>query len=455
MNGIVRPSRSSFVAVVVLLGAVCDAACGSAPATDRTVEPRSAVVGPEDSIAITNVTVIDVVSGARAAASTVVTKGGAIAAVGRGTAVPAGATKVDGTGKFLIPGLWDMHSHHQATGTESLTLFLANGVVGTRDMGSDVDFVLPLRDRINRGELPGPEIVAAGPILDDRPPNWPYRRHITNADEARQAVRDLKMRGVDFIKVHDGTTRESFFAIADEAPALGLSFAGHVPMTVTVEEAADAGIRSIEHLAGFRVFNDCSVSEPHQAIPCQVLFDKLAGKGVWQTPTIAFAHAIPDLFSGKPLPNAEYASDSLLELTHRNAAVSRFDERALSSWRSNAKRSLEAIHELLSRGSGFLAGCDGLVPGFCLHDELEWMTEAGLSPLQAIQTATLNPARFLGRERAQGTIDVGMRADLVLLEADPLTDIRHTRQIAAVVVRGQLLSKLDIDGLVAARKRTR
>ena len=192
-----------------------------------------------------------------------------------------------------------------------------------------LDFVLPLRERVNRGELLGPEIVAAGPILDDRPANWPFRRHITNADEARQAVRDLKMRGVDFIKVHDGTPRASFFAIAEEAPALGLSFAGHVPMTVTVEEAADAGIRSIEHLANFRVFNDCSASEPHQAIPCTVLFDTLARKGVWQTPTIAFVHAIPDLFSGKPLPNAEYASDSLLELTRKNAAVSKLDEARL------------------------------------------------------------------------------------------------------------------------------
>ena len=130
---------------------------------------------------------------------------------------------------------------------------------------------------------------------------------------------------------------------------------------------------------------------------------------------------------GKPLPHAEYASDSLLDLTRGNVKASKLDERALSFFRSNAKTSLAAIHDLHSRGSGFLAGCDLLVPGFCLHDELQWMTEAGLSPLQAIQTATINPARFLGREKIQGTIEVGKRADLVLLEADPLTDIRNTR----------------------------
>jgi hypothetical protein len=175
-----------------------------------------------DSIAITNVTIVDVVSGMKDTAVTVVTTARQIAAIGRGISIPAAAVVVDGTGKFLVPGLWDMHTHHQANGAALLDLYLANGVVGTRDMGSDVDFILPLRDRIRRGEVPGPEIIAAGPILDDRPADWPFRRHVTNAQEARQAVRDLKASGVDFIKVHDGTPRDAFFAIADEAPKAGL-----------------------------------------------------------------------------------------------------------------------------------------------------------------------------------------------------------------------------------------
>ena len=159
------------------------------------------------------------------------------------------------------------------------------------------------------------------------------------------------------------------------------------------------------------------------------------------------------MFSGKPLPYAEYASDALLELTRKNAAVSKLDEQALSFFRSNAKTSLIVINEMVSRGSGFLAGCDGLVPGFCLHDELQWMTAAGLSPLQAIQTATINAAKFLEREKNQGTIEVGKRADLVLLDADPLTDIRNTRRISAVVVRGRLLARPDIERIIAAHKR--
>jgi hypothetical protein len=449
MNCTAAASRLSIVAVLTLLVA----ACGNTPAAQVLTEQRPVSATPEDFIAITNVPLVDVVSGTKEAAMTVVTKAGQIADISRGASIPQGAMRLDATGKFLIPGLWDMHSHHQATGPESLDLFLANGVVGTRDMGADVEFILPLRDRINRGELSGPEIVAAGPILDDRPPDWPFRRRVTNAQEAREAVRNLKSRGVDFIKVHDSTPREAYLAIAEEAPRLGLSFSGHVPFTVTVEEAADSGIKSIEHLTNYRVFRECSGKEPYSAARCQTLFDKLAAKGVWQTPTMAFFQAIPDMFSGKPLRHAEYASDSLLELTRKNVEVSKLDERALASLRADAKTSLAVIHDLHSRGSRVLAGCDGIVPGFCLHDELEWMTEARLSPLQAIQTATINPAKFLGREKTQGTIEVGKRADLILLEADPLTDIRNTRRIAAVLVRGRLLSKPDIDRIVAARRR--
>jgi hypothetical protein len=179
---------------------------------------RSPSGASADAVAITNVTVIDVLSGTKQAGVTVVTKGGEIAGIGRRLPVPRGAVRVDGANKFLIPGLWDMHSHNQASGAESMDLYLAHGVVGTRDMGSDLDFILPLRDRLRRGEVSGPEIVAAGPILDNAPADWPFRRRVTNAQDAREAVGDLKRRGVDFIKVHNNTPREAFFAIADEAP---------------------------------------------------------------------------------------------------------------------------------------------------------------------------------------------------------------------------------------------
>jgi len=335
-----------------------------------------------------------------------------------------------------------------------LALYLAHGVVGTRDMGSDLEFILPLRDGIRRGELSGPEIVAAGPILDNAPADWPFRRRVTNAQEAREAVRDLKKRGVDFIKVHNNTPRDAFFAIADETPKLGLSFAGHVPLAVTIDEAAASGIKSIEHLSESRVFRECAGKvQPYDAERCRPVFDKLAANNVWQTPTLVFFRVLPDVFSGKPIPHAEYASDTQVELLRGIIQASKLDEQAMAFLRSMSKTSLTVIRDMLPRGNAFLAGCDGGVPGFCLHDEMQALTEAGLSPLQAIQTATINPARFLGREKNEGTIAVGKRAHLLLLEADPLTDIRNTRRIAAVIVRGRVLLKADIDQMIAAHRR--
>jgi hypothetical protein len=407
-----------------------------------------------ETIAITNITVIDVVSGGQQNGVTVLIKAGQIADIRPGIRVPAGAMRVDGTGKFLIPGLWDMHSHNQASGAESMELHLANGVVGTRDMGADLEFILPLRDRIRRGELRGPEIVAAGPILDNAPADWPFRRRVTNAQDAREAVRDLKKRGVDLIKVHNHTPRDAFFAIADEAPKLGLTFAGHIPLAVTIGEGAASGIQSIEHFSEFRVFRECAGAvQPYDAERCRPLFDQLAAKNVWHTPTLVFMPALADVSSGKPMPHAEYASDSLLALTRGNIESSKIDERARSYFRSMSKVSLAVIRDMLPRGNTFLAGCDGLVPGFCLHDELQALTEAGLSPLQALQTATINPARVLGREKTQGTIAIGKRADVVLLQQDPRIDIRNTRRIDAVIAAGLLYSKAGIDRMIAARRR--
>ena len=440
-------SRRPIARVVALLVACAGTLTASQRPDGRPADPGSG------SLAIVNVTVIDVTGGAARSGLTVLTRGEEIVDIGPTVAIPAGAIRVDATGKFLIPGLWDMHAHHQGTGSRAVDLFVANGVVGTRDMGAHVDFILPLRDRIRRGEVLGPEIVATGPILDDRPAHWPFRRTVRNAEDGRTAVRDLKARGVDFIKVHDGTPRDAFFAMADEARRAGLPLVGHVPNEVSVEEAVGAGIKSIEHLANYRVLIECSTNPPHRQIACDDRFDRFAAKQVWQTPTMTFFQLIPEMFTGKPLPHAEYASDELLEMTRANVKSSKLDERALSFFRSNNQTSLAGIRAMVSRGVRLLAACDGLVPGFCLHDELEWMTRAGLTPLQALQTATINPAAFLSRERTQGTIAAGKRADLVLLDGDPSADIRNTRRIAAVVVRGRLVPRRELDAILASHKR--
>ena len=409
---------------------------------------------PPLSVAISNVTVVDVVTGELRQDVTVVTQGDRITAVGRNVAIPAKATRVDGQRRFVIPGLWDMHAHHQGTGKESLDLFIAKGVTGTRDMGGDLDFILPLRERVRSGAVLGPEILTAGPILDAAPPAFPYRRRVTNAEEARKALADLKRLGVDFVKVHDHTPREVFFTIAEEAPKLGLTFAGHVPAGVTVEEAAGTGMSSIEHLSNYNVFGECVLKDTYTLDGCQKLFQKLAAGKVWQTPTMAFFLKLPDLFSGHPLDHAEYASDTLRELTRKNQELSKIPAKSLEKMRLAGKITVgEVIRDLDSMGVRFLAGCDGLVPGFCLHDELEYFTKAGLTPLKALQTATINPARFLGREETQGSIEVGKRADLVLLDANPLSDIRNVARIEHVVVRGKLVTKSDIERIIKSHRR--
>lgn len=404
-------------------------------------------------LAITRVSVVDVVSGRILPNRTVLVSGEMITNVIQNGDPPEGAQVVDGHGKFLIPGLWDMHAHHQAAGAESLDVYLALGVVGSRDMGSDVEFILPLRDRIRRAELRGPEVVAAGPILDHAPADWPFRQRVTNAQDARAAVRDLKNRGVDFIKVHNNTPREAFFAIADEANRIGLAFAGHIPLSVSIQEGVASGIKSIEHLSEFRLFRECTgKAMTYDRDRCWPVFQKLREHKVWQTPTLMFYRILPDVFAGKPMPHAEYASDSSLELLRRNIEASKLDAQAISYFRDMSAQSLTVIRDMLSLGNSFLAGCDGGVPGFCLHDELQALTDAGLSPLQALQAATINPARFLGRESTQGTLEVAKRADLVLLDENPLSDIRNSRRISGVVARGRLFSKAEIDEMLAARR---
>lgn len=418
--------------------------------------------GTSGGIAITNVTVIDVTAGshemARLPGQTVIVRDGRIAAVGPSatTRVPGGPAIVDGAGGFLIPGLWDMHSHNEATGLGSLDLYLANGVVGTRDMGSATDFILPLRDRIARGELSGPTIIAAGPILDAAPAGWPFRRRTASREDARASVKDLHARGVDFIKVHDNTPREAFFAIAEESKRLGLRFAGHVPANVSIEEAASSGINSIEHFANGRVHQDCATKQPYSLASCRVRFQALAAKGVWQTPTLAFYNdVIPTALTGGALPSVEYASDGLLDLWRKNFQESRLSPEAVEPIRQMNQKNMAAIRELVASGSKFLAGCDAMVPGFCLHDELALFTKAGLTPLEALKTATINPAIFLGLEGTSGSIHVGKRADLVLLGADPLSDIKNSRRISAVVAAGRLLRRSALDEMLTRSRRNK
>ena len=414
-----------------------------------------AAAAQPNTLAITGTTVIDVATGGLRRNTTVVIRGNVIAAVGERPQVPAGSTVVDGRGKFLIPGLWDMHAHHEGTGEDSLPLFVANGVTGTRDMGSALDFILPLRQRVSSRQVLGPAIVAAGPILDDAPAGWPFRLRVRTAQEAREAVQMLKRRGVDFVKVHDHTPREAYFAIADEAKRQGLPFAGHVPSGVTIAEAVEAGQVSIEHLANFRVFTECSRGREYQPSLCAPLFEQLARKGTWQTPTLAFMRKLLTIntsSAGAEADHVAYASPGLRKLWTDNQRESNASPERIRTFLALADASLPAVRDMHRAGVGILGGCDGLVPGFCLLDELTMMVRGGLSPLAALQTATINPARYLGKEKSVGSVEPTKIADLVLLDANPIENIANIRRINAVVISGKLLRRSELDTMLKKAK---
>ncbi|HEX8645201.1 MAG TPA: amidohydrolase family protein [Allosphingosinicella sp.] len=409
--------------------------------------------GIDQVLLIENVTVVDVVAGGHRADRAILIRGGRIVEIGARIRVPRGARRIDGTGKFAIPGLWDMHAHHQTAGESSLPLHLANGVTGTRDMGGDAAFIFPLRERIRSGALHGPEIVAAGPILDAAPAEWPLRRRVADAAEARIAVRELAAAGADFIKVHDHTPRDAYFAIAEETRLLGIPFAGHVPAAVTADEAVTAGQASIEHLNNFQLYLQCSGGPTYDGDACAPFFRRLAAARIRQTPTLAFMRSLPDIFERGPIPHAEYASEELRRFGRANEEASNLPPEAIAWLRAQGAAALLAVRDMKGAGVPFLAGCDAMVPGFCLHDELEWLTRAGFSPLEALQAATIEPARFLHREATDGSIAPSRTADIVLLDADPLAAIANTRRIHAVIVRGRLLDRAALDAMLARARR--
>lgn len=420
-------------------------------------------------IAVTNVTVIDGTGKTPRVATVIVEDGRIVAINGRdGEQVPARATRVDGRGKYLIPGMWDMHVHHiggYEEGTKVLPRLVAYGITGVRDMASPVDDILRLRRESADGTLLGPQIVAVGPIVQRPLPfaTPPHIRTVTDA-EAKQAVDDLQAMGVDFIKVGDTLTRDAYFGIATESRQLGLPFAGHLPVSVTALEAARAGQRSIEHLgsAGFRnVLIACSsaeavlIAEAREALASALtggpspdetlyaarfltrlvetydrqraaaLFDAFKQNGTWQVPTLGALASVWNARRGQLSPADAAATDNA------------------------SKKTIEMFAEMRRAGVKVLAGSDlpmatGVPP---IHDELVALVRAGMTPLGALQASTRNAAEFLGRLDDEGTVEVGKKANLVLLEADPLRDIANTRRVAAVVLGGRLISGSELQRL--------
>ncbi len=431
------------------------------------------------SLALKDVTVIDVVTGLARPGMTVVIEGDHIAQIGASGAVPLpeGALTVDASGKFLIPGLWDMHVHtifgdwFPGGRDIALPLFLANGVTGIRDMGGELEVLLQWRKEIEEGALVGPRLVVSGPMLDGPAPRFPSSIAISTPDDGRRAVSVLKRRGADFIKLQSLIPREAVLAIADEARKQDIPFAGHVPDAVRASEASSSGLKSFEHLIG--IFEGSSPLEDEflkggkgpgkflqsfDAGRAGELFRLLARNQTWQCPTLVWERG-GSLLDQRDLlrdPLAKYAPASWKDGTWKrftDMIVNQFNVDDLATRRRFVEKSLELVGDMHRAGVPFLAGTDTaagvyVFPGFSLHEELELFVAAGFSPKEALETATVNPARFLGMENRLGSVEQGKIADLVLLDGNPLEDIRNTRAIFAVVANGRFLSREDLDRML-------
>lgn len=372
--------------------------------------------------------------------------------------VPDAAEVVDGRGRFLMPGLWDMHVHLSYARTSALPALVANGVTGVRDVGGDLAEIDRWRVQITGDTLVGPIIVRAGPMLNGMEFKT-YQLAVADAVEARTAVRTLQKVGVDFIKLHRRTSREAFLAIADEARRLDLPVIGHVPMTVSPAEASDAGQASIEHTE--TLFEGTFAAEhagPGQAAEISRwratdaagLFATFVRNGTMVAPTlIAQEHVARLLESRDPDPRERYIARSARQEAERTLAG--VPPEAFLRERKPVLGEIRAVTGLMSRsGVKLLAGSDLSFlhpPGFSLHDELVLLVESGVTTADALRAATVHPAELF-RWQDAGRVAAGMRADLVLLDANPLDDIRNTQRIRAVVLRGKYLDRQALDRLL-------
>ena len=423
-----------------------------------------------DLTCISDVTVIDVEAGQHQPGLNVTIRGDRIESVsGMVLDEPGCDAIVDGSGRFAVPGFWDMHVHG-TTRAHLWPIYIANGVTGVRDLFGPDD-ISELRDQLAAASVK-PRVVTAGPIVDGPPGIWPGSALVANAEEARQVVRDQAEGGADFIKVYQLLSPEAYFAIIEESAAVGLPVAGHVPSSITAVQASEAGQVTIEHLGDLAV--SCSADEDalRAIIPrsladvrevevvadrsfdmekCRKLARHLATHGTWLSPTLAVTHAESreEMGDARDMELLQYFDADTQSWLHPNRS-SPPEVRAI--FRDALQVHMKLVKFFHEEGVPILAGTDVMnpytFPGFSFHDELALLVDAGLSPLDALRAATTNAARFLGREDDLGSVAAGKLADIVLLDADPLADIRNSTQIAGVFSNGVYYDSDTLENLI-------
>ena len=413
--------------------------------------------------AFINVNVVSMTEDSVVAGQTVIIEHGLIALIGPvdTTPVPKDCDIVDGTDRFLMPGLAEMHAHipdaDSAELDRVLTLFAANGVTTIRGMLGRPSH-LQLRQQLLDGDVFGPQLITSGPPMNGN--------SVSGATDGARQVRAQHEAGYDFIKIHPGLNSMEFFAIANAANELGMPFAGHVPVAVGVDKALGAGMATIDHLDGYLAALmpvDSDASGGYGGFLDVLLADQLveeriaeiatrtAASSTWNVPTESlFEHRVSEM-SVTELSNRSEMRYMPDETVRRWAQTKERQESEAGFNSELAARAIElrrnlimALHEA---GAGLLLGSDAPqvfnVPGYSLHHELHFMVESGLTPFEAIATGTTAVAEFLGTNA--GSIEIGRTADLVLLDADPLADISNTRRVHGVMLRGAWHSSRDLE----------
>lgn len=421
-----------------------------------------------DTTVFVNVNIVPMTTEVVLSGQTVIVERGKIANIGpvESVPIPEDAQIVDGTDRFLMPGLAEMHAH--VTGTRPaeidrlFMLFVANGITTIRGMLGQYSH-LDLRARLETGEVFGPRFVTSGPSLNGR--------SVSSAADAARQVREQHAAGYDFIKVHPGLTAEEFAALAATANELGMPYAGHVPVAAGVREALRSHMATIDHLDGYFVallppdshgsggfggFFDVMLARELDSEKIAALAAATAMAGTWNVPTQVLVEQMVDGTSVTDLRNRSemrYVPESTVNdwviAKERQLAERGFDPETAALAIDLRRRLILALHE---SGAGLLLGSDAPqifnVPGFSAHRELDVLVAAGLTPYEALQTGTSAVAKFLGSNT--GVVAVGKEADLILLDANPLEDIRNSRRIHGVMLRGQWLPASELEQRLAA-----
>jgi len=431
---------------------------------------------------ITGVAVVDVVEGVVLTDRTVVIEAGRITSIN--DAAPDGATVIAGEGKYLIPGLWDMHVHvrHPVAPTVLFPQFVANGITGVRDMSSDCDdegeVCLPeireWQSRIDEGELLGPRLIQLSSFALNPP--WDFE---LTEDRAREVVRQASERGADLMKLYYRFPPAGLAWITDEASRLGMYVGGHIPLRMTAIEASEVGLGTLEHARDFLF--DCfpgsadfrasamsqnppmdvmrSMVDDHDEALCEDTFRTLVENGTWYVPTHVTRRM--DAFADDPefrdderqrfLPADVW--DAWQEDADGMVALDPSPE-GRRVMRAFYERGLEITGRAHGAGVSVVLGTDAgdtyVFPGSGAHDELGELVKAGLTPAEALAASTIRAAEFAGRADEFGTVAVGKCADLVLLDGNPLVDIASTRRISAVILGGRVYDRAALDEMLAA-----